>query len=782
MRRPRRRLEVSTFPFLAVLLCAMGSLILLLLVLDRRAKIAARARAEESARATLEERNAMARAAAEEVARRAEERAAERKHRQDALHEELARAADEVTTQLKAFEGRKSATARSAAAQARRWRELLEVLGSRREELAKAERETAAQRAAAGEAKDQSESASKEAARLSAQLRGLEVVLDELKAARKRDATTYSLMPYRGKRGDSRRPLYLECTADGLVFHPDRKTLSGIATPQQVRNEVETRVERQRKSVLAQGGQPEKRAYLLMLVRPDGIGTYYAALGALKAKEIDFGYEFIDADWVLDFPEGDAAPATQPWMKAQHQPVARADPSAPTRRVKGMRPGQEAEGSEEIGEGDRTGSGLGRGGSSDLPPLPGTGRGGSGGGTSVLPPLPGGAGISGGGAGQARGTANIGGNGASIAWNAVGSRTGGTAGGSDLPPLPGAPAGNGTGGSAPRGPPNGVPLPGGSRGPAIPNPDGTLPGGPPPTPGGGTGTGSGGGMTGGPDSARGTPGVPSTGGGTAPGAPAQFPSDRHGSGRTGSGGSSGGGGTGNGGSGGSGQAGGSSGNGQPSSGGATGQAGTAGVGGQPGNGQPSQGGANSRPGNGQPSQDGATGQPGTAPAEAAGGGAGVAASGGTPGPARPGQGGQPHDPDEPQGPDLGAGMLPGPERPSAPSRPRPPRLIGNRDWVIPVECRPDGAVLRNAGQKFAVTSLTTGAGGENPLLKALRLTITRRQATVRPGEPPFRPQLRFLIYPDGLKTYYLALSAVEPLGVTVTRQNVEADPSPRPSP
>jgi hypothetical protein len=127
-------------------------------------------------------------------------------------------------------------------------------------------------------------------------------------------------------------------------------------------------------------------------------------------------------------------------------------------------------------------------------------------------------------------------------------------------------------------------------------------------------------------------------------------------------------------------------------------------------------------------------------------------------------------------------MLPGPERPSAPSRPRPPRLIGNRDWVIPVECRPDGAVLRNAGQKFAVTSLTTGAGGENPLLKALRLTITRRQATVRPGEPPFRPQLRFLIYPDGLKTYYLALSAVEPLGVTVTRQNVEADPSPRPSP
>jgi len=38
--RRRHKLEVSTFPFLAVLLCAMGALILLLLIMDRRAKIA----------------------------------------------------------------------------------------------------------------------------------------------------------------------------------------------------------------------------------------------------------------------------------------------------------------------------------------------------------------------------------------------------------------------------------------------------------------------------------------------------------------------------------------------------------------------------------------------------------------------------------------------------------------------------------------------------------------------------------------------------------------------
>src|SRR5437762_2485515 len=47
MRRPRNKLQVSTFPFLAVLLCAMGSLLLFLFIMDRRAKIAARYRVAE---------------------------------------------------------------------------------------------------------------------------------------------------------------------------------------------------------------------------------------------------------------------------------------------------------------------------------------------------------------------------------------------------------------------------------------------------------------------------------------------------------------------------------------------------------------------------------------------------------------------------------------------------------------------------------------------------------------------------------------------------------------
>src|SRR5262249_50777691 len=75
MRRPRSKLQVSTFPFLAVLLCAMGSLLLLLFIMDRRAKIAARYRVAEELQAR------QSRTKAEEEARQAEwEKAKEQLH------------------------------------------------------------------------------------------------------------------------------------------------------------------------------------------------------------------------------------------------------------------------------------------------------------------------------------------------------------------------------------------------------------------------------------------------------------------------------------------------------------------------------------------------------------------------------------------------------------------------------------------------------------------------------------------------------------------------------
>ncbi len=74
MRRPRHKLQVSTFPFLAVLLGAMGALILLLLVMDRRSKIVARTRAIEAhaAQLAVSKSKKLDTSAADEAARLAE--------------------------------------------------------------------------------------------------------------------------------------------------------------------------------------------------------------------------------------------------------------------------------------------------------------------------------------------------------------------------------------------------------------------------------------------------------------------------------------------------------------------------------------------------------------------------------------------------------------------------------------------------------------------------------------------------------------------------------------
>src|SRR5262249_28710179 len=61
----------------------------------------------------------------------------------------------------------------------------------------------------------------------------------------------------------------------------------------------------------------EPPTYLLMLVRPDGITSYYRTLAALEGLKIDYGYEFVEADWVLDFS---AERGSQPWMVAGKNP------------------------------------------------------------------------------------------------------------------------------------------------------------------------------------------------------------------------------------------------------------------------------------------------------------------------------------------------------------------------------------------------------------------------------------------------------------------------------
>src|SRR5271163_2945093 len=91
--RRRRSLHVDTFPFLAVLLCAMGSLILVLMAMDGMARKAALARGREEARKRLDER-----------AQLLAERRAEHDAKEKTLHEEWKKKRDALLARVDAEE------------------------------------------------------------------------------------------------------------------------------------------------------------------------------------------------------------------------------------------------------------------------------------------------------------------------------------------------------------------------------------------------------------------------------------------------------------------------------------------------------------------------------------------------------------------------------------------------------------------------------------------------------------------------------------------------------
>jgi hypothetical protein len=51
--------------------------------------------------------------------------------------------------------------------------------------------------------------------------------------------------------------------------------------------------------------------------------------------------------------------------------------------------------------------------------------------------------------------------------------------------------------------------------------------------------------------------------------------------------------------------------------------------------------------------------------------------------------------------------------------------------------------------------------------------IDRRQATVRTGDEPYQPRIRFRVKRDGLRAYYAAYPALAPLQLPMSRETVE---------
>jgi hypothetical protein len=130
----------------------------------------------------------------------------------------------------------------------------------------------------------------------------------ELALARSRDGL--AVLPYKGPNGTWRRPIPIECRDGQATIQPGGPTfgmvdLAGLAMFRA--NPLVAAVGRYLDHA-ERGRSPDGAPvvpYILFIVRPDGIRPYYEARSLLEPLGISFGYELVEQDTELDFPDLD---------------------------------------------------------------------------------------------------------------------------------------------------------------------------------------------------------------------------------------------------------------------------------------------------------------------------------------------------------------------------------------------------------------------------------------------------------------------------------------------
>ena len=300
MRKPRSPMKVDTFPFLAVLLCAMGALIVVLLVMDRKARQVARQRAAEKAQAQQTQRNETQ---AQREADRLEREAtalAEWQRKREQLKARVDAEQSKLEAELQAARQRAVDATRLLSEESARLQAARTKLAQEVQALQQMEKQIADADKAQASALQRLKAAEQARSTAATQLQSLERALAEAKRAPANPDKTFSLVPYGGKRGANSRPVYAECDRDAVIFHPEKKKIAASQT-KELRAEAVRRLE-------ARG----EDAYLMILLRPEGIDAYYALRKTLDDLDVTYGYEMIDPDWQMDLSGEPKAPRLDP--------------------------------------------------------------------------------------------------------------------------------------------------------------------------------------------------------------------------------------------------------------------------------------------------------------------------------------------------------------------------------------------------------------------------------------------------------------------------------------
>lgn len=268
-RRDRKGLSPSLFPFLAVLVCTLGTLILLLALVAQNATNAA----EQTARKQVPNPKAQ-------------------------MSEGLSVSDVDALLEEQVFRVKELVSFRE---------EQTEELGERRDALTYIEEQLASTRERLNQLNDEIARLNDESAEtaeidqqmlktVQQQVDTEKQTLAKLREKAENQTPRIVIVPHKGPNGTDRRPIYLECTSEGLTIFPEgnRITLEELERAAESTNPLDAALRTIRLHALGQYSDAAP-PYPLLVVRPDGIEAYAAARGAMRDWDDQFGYELVPA-------------------------------------------------------------------------------------------------------------------------------------------------------------------------------------------------------------------------------------------------------------------------------------------------------------------------------------------------------------------------------------------------------------------------------------------------------------------------------------------------------
>ena len=279
LKRKRRRqgLAPSMFPFLAVLICTMGALIAVLVVGVQQARVDA---AQDTQAVSHEyeqiiERNDERQLEIANYKWRGEILKSKQGEYQGDIQENRLRLA-QVEAHIRDLEGR--------------WQKLL----NKSEIIAE-------QRTLTTDGQTDLED---EIAQLQQEIFTARTELDQVRAETQKHEKSYAIIPYQGEHGSYRRPVYLECVAEGVIIQPEGILISQaeLDGPSGVGNPLNACLRTIREFYAKHTLDDQESPYPLLIVRAEGVMAFGKARRAMADWKDEYGFELVSDDLPLAFP------------------------------------------------------------------------------------------------------------------------------------------------------------------------------------------------------------------------------------------------------------------------------------------------------------------------------------------------------------------------------------------------------------------------------------------------------------------------------------------------